>query len=79
MSKSKTWIRHNAPNSRIWTRYVEEGTVKDLNEGRRRVRRIESNGDGVVCAPFSVTCTHDIVIEGVGVLSPLASASHEPG
>lgn len=77
MRKSKAWMRRDKPDSGIWTRHIEEGRVKDLNKGRRRVRGIETD-EGIVCAPLSVVCTYDIIIKGVDVLNTLVLRSHEP-
>lgn len=73
MSKGKARVGHNKSNSCVRSRYVQERPVKDLNKGWSPVRGIEAN-ERVVCTPLCVACTHDIIIEGVNVLSMLALA-----
>ena len=77
VSEGEAWVRHDRQNSCIWSRYIDEGGIKDLDEGWGRVCRIKTH-ERVVCTPLSVVCTHDIVFEGVKVLRLLTHSSCEP-
>ena len=76
VSKGKAWVRHDKPNSRTRSCYVEEGGIKDLDKGWGRVRGIETR-ERVIRTPLSVVCTHDIVFEGIDVLILLTISTRE--
>ena len=69
VSDSKAWVRRDEPDSRIQSSYTEKGGIKDLDEGCGGVCRVESHAKRGVRAPLSVVGAHDIVIEGINVLS----------
>ena len=77
VSKAISRVRHDKTSGCIWSYYLEEGGIKDLDGGWGRVRGIETH-ERVVRTPLSVVRTHDIVIEGVNVLSLLMISSREP-
>lgn len=68
MSNGKSWLRYDKSNRCIWSCYVQEGAIKDLDEWWGCICGIEPH-ERVVRAPLVMVCTHDIVNERVNVLN----------